>query len=209
METMGIRLPLLYQGFQAYRHGNLGDFALLKAEALGAKPNPAIAQQLQEVRGYYPPINLSQLIQLPPGTFGYEYASYMQRHQLQPFNISPELADIAEKNVFALRYAVTHDMFHLLLDFDTSYAGEIGVLAFAVEQKYSSGQALGLKIARILYPIMAPRQFKQIRANLNRGQLLGKKAKFLLNCRFEDYWEIPLSSLRKELGINLRQGKHV
>ena len=133
----------------------------------------------------------------------------MQHHQLQPFNISPKLADIAEKNVFALRYAVTHDMFHLLLDFNTSYAGEIGVLAFAVEQKYSSEQALGLKIARVLYPIMAPRQFKQIRANLNRGQLLAKKAKFLLNYRFEDFWEIPLSSLREELGINLRQGKHV
>ncbi len=110
---------------------------------MGAKVNPSIADKMEKVRGYYPTIDLSELIQLPPGTFGHEYASYMQRNQLQPINVSPKLTEIPQNNVFALRYAVTHDIFHVLLGFDTSYAG-IGVLAFAVAQKYSRSQAIAL-----------------------------------------------------------------
>ncbi|MEH2039955.1 Coq4 family protein [Nostoc sp.] len=80
---------------------------------------------------------MNQLSQYPQGTFGREYATYMQANQLKPLNISPELEDVAKRNLFALRYLVTHDIFHVLLDFDTTYAGEIGVLAFAATQNYS------------------------------------------------------------------------
>lgn len=200
---MTINFKRLYQGVQAYRNSKPGDFALLKADAIGAKAHPAIAKKMEQIRGYYPPVDLSQLIKLPPSTFGHEYASHMQRNRLQPLNISPELAEIAWNNVFALRYAVTHDMFHVLLGFDTSYAGEIGVLAFAVEQQYSKLQTISLRIARILYPILAPRQFKAIQDNVRRGRLLGQQVKFLLDYRFEDRWATPLSVLRKELGIDL------
>ena len=134
---MIIKFKRLYQAFLAYRHSDLGDFVLLKADAFGVKTEPAIAQKMERIRGYSPRIELSQLIQLPKGTFGYEYALHMQTNKLRPLNISAELAEIGQNNLFALRYAVTHDIFHVLLDFDTSYAGEIGVLAFALEQKYS------------------------------------------------------------------------
>ena len=201
---MTIKFKRLYQGFQAYKNSeNLGDFALLKADAFGAKANPAIVEKMQQVKGYHPAIDLSKLRQLPPGTFGYEYASYMLHNQLRPLNISPELEDIAQNNVFALRYAVTHDMFHVLLGFDTSYAGEIGVLAFAVEQKYSKLQTISLWIAQFLYPILAPRQFKSISTNVRRGKQMGQKANFLLNYRFENYWTKSLATLRKELGLNI------
>ena len=199
---MAINFKSLFLAFQAYRNSELGDFALLKADAMGAKTNRAIADKMEEIRGYYPSIDLSELIQLPPGTFGYEYASYMQHNQLQPIIVSSKLAAIAQNNVFALRYAVTHDMFHVLLGFDTSYAGEIGVLAFAKEQKYSRSQTVALWLARLLYPLLAPRQLKAIQANVRRGKLLGRQANFLLNYCFEDRWEESLMSLRKELGLN-------
>jgi len=155
------------------------------------------------VRGYYPSINLQELIELPLDTFGYHYALYMQRNRLKPLDISPGLAEIATNNVFALRYAVTHDMFHVLLDFDTSYAGEIGVLAFAVAQKYNKLQSLGLPIATLIYVILAPGQIKAIFANRQRGKFMGQKANFLLNYRFEDHWTETLTSLRKKLNISL------
>ncbi|MEM8675641.1 MAG: Coq4 family protein [Cyanobacteria bacterium P01_G01_bin.67] len=199
-----MKLKRLYQAFQAYRNSeNLGDFALLKADSLRAKINPAVKERMQSVVGYHPQIDLSHLIQLPPGTFGHEYASYMQHYQLKPLNISPELGKIAQDNVFALRYAVTHDMFHVLLDFDTSYAGGIGVLAFAVAQKYSKIQVVSLEIAKLLYPILASRQLTTIQENLQRGKRMGIEANFLLNYRFEERWKEPLASLRKELSLNL------
>ena len=202
-----IKLRLLHQAFRAYKDSeNLGDFALLKADALGAKADPAVAAEMEQVKGYYPAINLSKLSQLPPGTFGYEYAFFMKRNQLKPLSISPALADVAQRNVFALRYAVTHDMFHVLLGFDTSYAGEIGVLAFAATQKYSKLQTFSLAIAQGLYSLLAPRQFKRILANVRRGKQMGKQANFLLNYRFEDHWTKPLTVLRQELNLNYSDG---
>ena len=201
---MRIKLKRLYQAAVAYRHSdNLGDFALLKADAFRVEPEPAIAEKMEQIRGYTPQIDLNKLIMLPEGTLGREYALYMQKNKLRPLNISPELNEIGQDNLFALRYAVTHDLFHVLLDFDTDYAGEIGVLAFAVAQKYSKLQTVSLAIAQFLYPILAPRQFGAILANVRRGKLMGQQANFLLNYRFEDRWQTPLDSLRRELGIKL------
>jgi ubiquinone biosynthesis protein Coq4 len=104
-------------------------------------------------------------------------------------------------NVFALRYALTHDIFHLLLGFDTSYAGEIGVLAFAAAQNYSKSLKIGLWMAKFLYPIIAFRQREAIFANMHKGLQLGKKAKFLLGYRFEEHWQEPLQEVRKHLGL--------
>lgn len=186
----------------AYKNsGNLGDFAILKSDFLGAKVNPEVATKLQPVVGYYPPINLEQLSQYPPGTFGREYADHIKANHLKPFNISPELDEVAKRNVFALRYIITHDIFHVLLGFDTTYAGEIGVLAFAATQNYSNSLKISLWLAKFLYPIFAPQQIKEIFANVNKGKELGKKAEFLLAYRFEEHWSDPLNELQKNLGL--------
>lgn len=100
-----------------------------------------------------------------------------------------------------MRYAVTHDIFHVLLEFDTSYAGEIGVLAFTAEQNYSPLLKVSLTLAKVLYPILAAWQLREIFANLRKGQELAKKAKFLLGVRFEEYWERPLSEVKASLGL--------
>lgn len=74
---------------------NMGDVALLKTDFFGAKINPNLAPKMQPVKGYYPPINLAELKQLPVDSFGYQHANFMQINNLQPLNISPALADIA------------------------------------------------------------------------------------------------------------------
>lgn len=176
------------KAIMAYKNSeNLGDIAILKSELFGTKVSPKVASKLQPVVGYYPAIDLNLLSQYPQGTFGREYANYMETNQLKPLNISPELVDVAKRNLFALRYLVTHDIFHVLLDFDTTYAGEIGVLAFAATQNYSKSLQIGLCLASLLYPILAPQQIKAIFVNLEKGRELGKKADFLLGYRFEDH----------------------
>jgi ubiquinone biosynthesis protein COQ4 len=199
---MSINPQLLYQAFQAYRRSeNLGDAAILKSEGFGATIDPAIAPHMSSVVGYHPKIDLDELSQLPAGTFGYEYAQHMKANNLRPFNISEGLEAIAQRNVFALRYVVTHDIFHVLLGFDTSYAGEIGVLAFAAEQGYSRFLKVGLVLAKILYPVLAPRQFRQSIANVHLGQKLAREAEFLLGYRFEEHWDMPLEAVRVQLGL--------
>jgi ubiquinone biosynthesis protein Coq4 len=186
----------------AYKNSeNIGDFAILKSDILGAKASPEVAKQLENLVGYHPTIDLNKLIEYPKGSFGREYAEHMQRNNLQPLNISSELEEVAQRNVFALRYVVTHDIFHVLLGFDTSYAGEIGVLAFAAAQNYSQSLKISLWFAKILYPIIAPRQIKAILENQRQGKELAQKAKFLLGYRFEEHWNEALDKVRKDLGL--------
>lgn len=183
------------------KSGKFGDFALLKSDFLGAKPSPELVIKLQPLEGYHPPINLEKLSQYPLGTLGREYAEHMKANHLKPLNISPELNDIAQRNVFALRYIITHDIFHVLLGFDTTYAGEIGVLAFAAQQNYSNSLKISLWLAKILYPIFAPRQIKEIFVNVKQGKKLGKTTNFLLNYRFEEHWSDPIEELKNKLGF--------
>jgi ubiquinone biosynthesis protein COQ4 len=199
--TLNNKLKQLQALFAYKNSGNLGDFAILKSDLLAAKVDPAVDSQLQNVVGYHPPIDLEQLSQYPQGSFGREYAQHMKENNLKPLNISPELEDVALRNVFALRYIVTHDIFHVLLGFDTSYAGEIGVLAFASEQNYSKSLEFSLMLAKILYPIIAPQQRQAIFANVQKGRSVGKQAKFLLGYRFEEHWLEPLAEVRARLGL--------
>jgi ubiquinone biosynthesis protein COQ4 len=186
----------------AYKNSqNYGDFAILKSDLLKAKAEPAVASRLKEVVGYHPYIDLNDLSQYPEGTFGREYANHMLKNNLKPFNISPELEDVAQRNVFALRYVVTHDIFHLLLGFDTSYAGEIGVLAFATAQNYSKSLKTSFWLAKLLYPIIAPKQRKAIFANIQKGLEIGKKAQFCLGYRFEEHWKEPIDKIRNRLEL--------
>ncbi|MGD1871783.1 MAG: Coq4 family protein [Mastigocoleus sp.] len=191
----------LKKAFKYQKSGKMGDFALIKADILGARVSPAIAEKLEKVIGYYPTINLKELINYPPGSFGREYAEHMISNNLQTLGISPELSDIALRNVFAMRYLITHDIFHVLLGFDTSYAGEIGVLAFAVAQNYSKSQNISIWLAKLIYPILAPGQIREIFANLKKGKELGEKANFLLGYRFEEHWQESIEYIRHQLGL--------
>ena len=97
----------------------------------------------------------------------------------------------------------THDIFHVLLGFDTSYAGEVGVLGFAIAQGYSKFLQAYEPVVKHLYPFVLRSQAQQIRANLKRGKALGKQAKCLLAYRFEDNWSRPIENIRAELGLVL------
>jgi ubiquinone biosynthesis protein Coq4 len=197
-----IKVKQLYRAVRDLKRGrNLGDAALLKADALGSRAAPEVEAQLEGVRGYLPTIDLRRLKALPEGSFGRTYALYMERHALAPFVVGAGLEDVVKRNVFAVRYAVTHDIFHLLLGFDTTLAGEIGVLAFAAAQGYSRSLRVALFLARVLYPVLAPRQIRAIRQNARRGWERGKQAAFLLGVRFEERWEAPFDAVKSELRV--------
>lgn len=183
--------------------GEVGDIAFLKFEVLGLGANPQVLAQLQDFAGYYPTINLEQLSQLPEGTLGYEYAQHMKKCGIQPLEISQDLREEADNHLFALRYTVIHDIFHVLLGFDTSYAGEMGVFAFTIAQNYSKIINAFEPLVTSVYPLIFLNQAEQMRANIRKGKALGKKAKCLLVYRFEDNWARPIADMRSELGLVL------
>lgn len=198
------RLGKLREGWRRFRHyGKGGDFALLKADALGAHGRAEIEQRLEAVRGYLPPIDIKTLSWLPPGSFGRAYARHMQENGLKPFTISDDLREVAERNVFAARYAATHDMVHVLLGFDVSLAGEIGVQAFAAAQGYSRGISVGLGIASVLYPAIRPWRAGRIARARRHGRKAAEGAVFLLAEKLEERWEERLLDVRRSLRLPL------
>ena len=187
-----------------YQYGKAGDIAYLKIELLRIGGNDNILAQLEDVASYYPTIDLDELGQLTEGTLGYEYARHMKQHNLHPLEISSDLIEAAKADPFALRFIATHDIFHVLLGFDTSYAGEVGVLGFTIGQDYSKFLKAYEPLVKHLYPLIFRSQAKQIRANFSRGKAVGEQAQCLLAYPFEANWSRPIDDLRTELGLVLK-----
>ena len=186
-----------------YQQGEAGDIAYLKIELLRIGGSPNLLAKLQDVKDYYPTVDLDELAQLPEGTLGYEYAQHMKRNNIHPLVISPDLIEAAKANPFALRFTATHDIFHILLGFDTTYAGEIGVLGFTIGQGYSKFLNAYEGVVKNIYPLILRSQAKQIRANLERGKAIGEQAQCLLAYPFELSWSRPIDDIRAELGLVL------
>ena len=187
-----------------FTKGEAGDAAFGEIKFYGIGLNPALKTQLQEFVGYYPKIDLEELAQLPEGTLGYKYAQHMKQNKIQPLQISPDLKEEADLSPFALRYTVTHDIFHVLLGFDTSYAGEMGVFGFTVGQNYSKMLKIVEPLILLLFCVIKPFQIKKIWESDRIGKELGKQAKCLLTYRFEANWSRPIRDIRAELGLTLK-----
>lgn len=95
----------------------------------------------------------------------------------------------------------THDFIHLVTGFDTSWPGDIGVLAATVEQAFAPRGAMQLRLARVVYFLRAFRHRAELRLNLRVGREIGAAAENLLAYRYEDNLEENLDVIRKELRI--------
>jgi ubiquinone biosynthesis protein COQ4 len=180
-----------------------GDLTVLKCDAFGVRGRPEVERRLGSVQGYAPRIDLDRLRGLPDGTLGREYARLLDAQGYSPFEVSGELEpELVARNTLGLRIAATHDIVHVLTGFDTSWAGEMGVLAFSVAQDYSRAQRwFALPVATLLYPILAPRRIAAIFRSLGEGLRMGARAEFVLGRRLEEDFDRPVLELRQELGI--------
>ena len=182
-------------------HGSPGDIALLKAELLRVRTPKAVAGRIDELAGYFPELDLSVLERLPDGTLGREYARLLRAGNYQPFRLSPDLRERADRHTFILRYIASHDFIHVVTGFDTSYAGELGLLAATVTQGFAPGGRLQEAMARVLYPLRDWRHRADIAASRARGHAIGRQAACLLLPRYEDRVGESVASIRAELGL--------
>lgn len=184
-----------------YGSEQAGDIAFLKFELMEIGANPKVVAQIQDLSNCAPQIDLDALRHLPVGTLGYAYAQHMQQNGIQPLAVSDDLQTEAQLHPFALRYTATHDVFHVLLGFDTTYAGEMGVVAFIIAQNYSKFLNWLQPVVTHLYPLIFWSQRQQIQANIRRGQALGKQATCLLVYLFEQDWQRSIQEVRAQLGL--------
>jgi ubiquinone biosynthesis protein COQ4 len=180
----------------------LGDATVYKAALGRGRAYPQIEAQLEGVRGYLPRVDLEALARLPDGTFGREYARFLAANRLHPIvpsdRVDPQL--IAD-NAFVVRYAIIHDMVHVLTGFDASWPGEVGVWAFIGVQRYSLGFRVAGVVALLIAPLRTPLRLPEAWRCWRRGRAMGRRARLLLTQRLEERFEQRLSDVRAELGV--------
>lgn len=186
---------------QAYRQGKLGDVAAYKSAILGTTTYPEIAEKLSRLTTCFPNIDLAALRPLPEGTFGRIYAQHMDEYHLTPLEISADVIAKLPNQSLGLRYTLLHDVFHVLLGYDTSLVGEMGVWAFVDAQHYSPSYQTAAWLAHWLYPLVIPHRYRKLRAIEQQSRRLGQQAACIIAHPLADYWSEPLSTVRSRLGL--------
>ena len=180
----------------------IGDATVYKAELGGGRGYPEIEAQLDGVRGYMPRVDLEALARLPDGTFGREYARFLSANHLHPIVPTDRIdPDMIARNAFTVRYAIIHDMVHVITGFDTTWPGEVGVWAFIGAQRYSLGFRIASVVALLVAPLRTPLRLREAWRAWQRGRAMGRRARLLLTQRLEERFEQRLSDVRAELGV--------
>jgi ubiquinone biosynthesis protein Coq4 len=174
----------------------------MKAAAFGARAYPEIAASLRGLSDPFPTIDLETLRAGPAQSFGRHYAAVMDANGLRPFSVSREVTDaLWPDHVLEVRYPLLHDAFHVLLGFDTTLPGELGVWSFVSGQHYSPAFDRAARLGRALYPLIAPRQRLALRAAAAHGHLLATRAACLIVEPLDRYFLEPLDTVRARLGL--------
>lgn len=180
----------------------IGDVAAYKGELSQARASAEVEARLDGVRGYRPKVDFDVLAGMPEGTFGREYARFMDANGLRPIRPTERVdAEMLARNAFTVRYASIHDMVHVLTGFDASWPGEVGVWAFVGGQRYSRGFSFAAVMALLVAPLRCPLQLGRAWRNFRRGWAMGKRARLLLAERLEETLEQNLEQVRARLGV--------
>ena len=152
-------------------------------------------------RQYKPkPVDFDYLLALDAQSFGHQWAQFMLLNNLDPhFFVNQNHDD--PRTYLINRMHDTHDMWHVLLGFDTSEAGEAGMNAFSYAQCFSPTTCL-LMAAKLVRAINGPENIRiEMMNNIVKGYQFGQEAYSLIAIALEEYWEAPLCALRLKWGI--------
>jgi ubiquinone biosynthesis protein COQ4 len=188
--------------YAADKGGHIADIAILKADALGMRPFAHVAAALEGFDTSPSALDVGAMAELPRGTFGRQLADFLGDNGLSPFVLTDEIDDeMRVRNAYWIRYATTHDMFHVLLGFGPDWPGELGVLGFAVGQRYGWYLWFALALAVVVYPVLSGLRLSALWRQFWRGYRAGRRAPLLLAVPLEQMVERDLDELRVELHL--------
>lgn len=205
LEPRYSKLASLRRMIQVIRHDRhaSGDIVLHKADVFLGQIGASQQRDLAGINPLIPPIDIEELRGLAPGSFGRAYAEFLDQNGLHPFTVSEAMPPVVvTRNAHWARYALMHDMFHVLLGYGPDLAGELGVYGFSLAQRTSWMFWAYLPLAMLVVPLLAPHRAPRMVRNFARGFRLGRALDNLLAERLELRFATPLTELRTELGID-------
>lgn len=196
------RIRLLKQVLGALLRRNHGDFAAYKAALANTGFDAAVLTATCALSCPLPTIDVDALRAMAPDSFGSALAHFIDGNGLAPLAISAAArARLAPADVPAVRYVLLHDAFHVLLGYDASLAGELGVWTFVACQGYSPAYARAARLASLFYTLADPASASELRAAEARARFQARYALPLLVQPLETYFDLPLDEVRKRLRI--------
>jgi ubiquinone biosynthesis protein COQ4 len=151
------------------------------------------------------PYNLEELSNYPEGTLGQVYAEHMKKYELQvvfyPAMDSKVDDDI---NYMRMRARQTHDIHHVVLGFPAKDFGEMCISAFYLAQNKIPLSGFLLGVGFFITMLKQPHRIDELINCIIKGWLAGKKAKYFLGIKWEEYFKTPINEVRKMVGVDVK-----
>lgn len=169
--------------------------------------DPDTSQLLKEKFLSERPYDLEQLLSLPPGSLGHEFARHMREYRLEIVFYPPlEKTEDDDIAYWRKRARQTHDIHHVVLGFPAIDSGEMAISAFYLAQHNVPLSALLIGFGFLYAILREPERIDELMSAIQLGWNIGKRARKLLGVRWEDYWQTPIDEVRQLLNVPIPQG---
>jgi len=145
-------------------------------------------------------IDLERLSALPEGTLGREFALFLTERGLTPETLTDQAQEVDE--YISTHLYETHDIWHVVTNFDTDIEGEIGLQAFYLAQHpWEKLAPITMGVAMFKAALSDEVHPTALLEALVAGWRMGKQAEPLFGLDWAERWEQPLSALRREFDV--------
>jgi ubiquinone biosynthesis protein COQ4 len=143
---------------------------------------------------------LSKMRQLPADTLGRQYIGLLDSAGLDALSYERELT-VTDTEYFLRRVSQTHDLWHVVLGYDTSALGEFAVNAFMMSQMEWPSFAFYLGGSMFKAMFSNPSEVPSIIQAVSEGWVKGKALPPFFGVRWEELLDQPLEAVRRQLGV--------
>jgi ubiquinone biosynthesis protein Coq4 len=148
------------------------------------------------------PVDVEALARLPENTFGHRFVAFMSANGIVyegHVSAVPDLVETFERDWVTQRFFKIHDILHLVVGFDASVPGEMGLQMFDaanLREPYGFFAVLSAPYMMLHYgqPVRMVRE-------IIRGYTVGGATENLFFAPFEEMWEWDLDDVRAYLGL--------
>jgi ubiquinone biosynthesis protein Coq4 len=148
-----------------------------------------------------PAFNVDELLKYPEETLGHKFAVHMKTNNLDPDFFDVKFNDNISYSFY--RYGKIHDVLHVVTGFDTSIAGEIGVLSYSFAQSRGPGALMIASLAMLHGVFFKPHLLADFTRAFVKGWQLGENSQSYHITDWNDLMKRPLSEARQIIGLTI------
>lgn len=167
------------------------------------KANEKIKQMMQDRYLAQKPYNLDELLKLPLGSLGHTYATHMKHFKLDVVFFPDDIKDANSNDISWIRQRLreTHDVWHCVLGYRPDHLGEMKISAFYLKQMNAPLSSILLAVGLIYATLKKPYFLNTLMEDIVTGWSDAKKAKNLMEVKWETIWDQPIQNVRDELNV--------